>query len=339
MQNKIVNRIAKLTLIGCCLIGISQANAVIDLDTQNVTISGLSSGGYMAAQFHYAHAEIISGVGIIAAGPYNCAQGSLQTAFAQCIAQAPENFAANIINPYLDEPQLIAPASALQNDKVWLLHGELDTRIVRGVSDGLFAQYSETLDSSNLAYVTDKKYAHVFPTDAFGETCEASNSLFIGNCDFDAAGELLFHILGKLNDRVNTENSLKKGKLMKIEQSDLADIDSTSLHNNGFLYVPNSCTEGVKCKLHISFHGCNQAIDNVDDTYAKHNGINRWAATNNMVVLYPQIKGSSVFPMNPQSCWDWWGYTDENYANKNGKQIKAIKQMIDNLSNFLNQPK
>lgn len=87
---------------------------------------------------------------------------------------------------------------------------------------------------------------------------------------------------------------------------------------------------------YFSFHGCNQSIDNVNDQYARNTGINEWAATNSMVVLYPQVAKSTLMPMNPQACWDWWGYSDENYGNKNGKQITAVHEIILGLADYLN---
>src|SRR5512143_408122 len=42
------------------------------------TASGISSGGYMAVQFHVAHSRLIHGAAIFAAGPYYCAQGSVR---------------------------------------------------------------------------------------------------------------------------------------------------------------------------------------------------------------------------------------------------------------------
>ena len=34
--------------------------------------------------------------------------------------------------------------------------------------------------------------------------------------------------------------------------------------------------------------------------------IARWADTNTLIVLFPQ---TATTPLNPQGCWDWWGYT------------------------------
>src|SRR5256885_13999079 len=41
---------------------------------KTVTVSGLSSGGFFAHQFHIAYSALVNGAGIIAGGPYSCAR-------------------------------------------------------------------------------------------------------------------------------------------------------------------------------------------------------------------------------------------------------------------------
>ncbi len=36
----------------------------------NVTVSGISSGGYMAVQFHVAFSSVVDGSGVVAGGPF-----------------------------------------------------------------------------------------------------------------------------------------------------------------------------------------------------------------------------------------------------------------------------
>src|SRR3712207_4172578 len=43
------------------------------VDTAQVSVSGLSSGAFMAAQLHAAHAAGIMGVGLVAGGLHSCA--------------------------------------------------------------------------------------------------------------------------------------------------------------------------------------------------------------------------------------------------------------------------
>ncbi|HEX7635306.1 MAG TPA: fibronectin type III domain-containing protein [Noviherbaspirillum sp.] len=54
-------------------------------------------------------------------------------------------------------------------------------------------------------------------------------------------------------------------------------------------------------------------------TFVDNAGYNRWADTNNIVVLYPQTTNGNG---NPNGCWDWWGYDDPNYAKKNGLRYR-----------------
>src|SRR5882672_8240880 len=53
-------------------------------DVKAFTVSGLSSGGFMAIQFQVAHSSRVKGVAALAAGPYYCAQGSLWAAYYNC---------------------------------------------------------------------------------------------------------------------------------------------------------------------------------------------------------------------------------------------------------------
>src|SRR4249919_2672354 len=48
------------------------------------TVSGISSGGFMAVQLHVAHSSTVKGAGVLAGGPYYCAQGNLWASFYSC---------------------------------------------------------------------------------------------------------------------------------------------------------------------------------------------------------------------------------------------------------------
>lgn len=44
-----------------------------------------------------------------------------------------------------------------------------------------------------------------------------------------------------------------------------------------------------------------------------------------IIILYPQAAPTT---MNPDECWDWWGYTNEEYAFQSGVQNAAMRAMI-----------
>ena len=69
-------------------------------------------------------------------------------------------------------------------------------------------------------------------------------------------------------------------------------------------------------------------------------GYNRWADTNRLIVLYPQTltrygwgaaDGRWSYLFNPRGCWDWWGYTGEQYATQLGPQVRAVMGMAERL--------
>ena len=53
----------------------------LQLDKTQTTVSGLSSGGYMAVQLHVAFSSVFAkGAGVVAGGPFYCAEGSVVNA-------------------------------------------------------------------------------------------------------------------------------------------------------------------------------------------------------------------------------------------------------------------
>ena len=61
------------------------AKPIGNYNVSDVTVSGLSSGAFMAVQLHVAYSSIISGAAVYAGGPYWCAQGNLNTATLDCM--------------------------------------------------------------------------------------------------------------------------------------------------------------------------------------------------------------------------------------------------------------
>jgi hypothetical protein len=89
--------------------------------------------------------------------------------------------------------------------------------------------------------------------------------------------------------------------------------------------------EGANCRVHVALRGCAQDAGSIGKFFVEHAGYNSWADSNRIIVLYLQTEASPFLPFNPASCWDWWGYVtlDSSYVTKKGKQIAAIKAMLD----------
>jgi hypothetical protein len=52
----------------------TKLSTLAQLDRHAITVSGLSSGGFFAHQFHVAYSKLVNGAGIIAGGPYGCVE-------------------------------------------------------------------------------------------------------------------------------------------------------------------------------------------------------------------------------------------------------------------------
>lgn len=325
--------------VAIALAGISHAHAQTPLESYNVkidetSISGISSGAYMAVQFAVAHSATIKGVGAIAGGPYYCAKDDLDIAYRGCMVGYPSYPTAA---PLVSTAQSwaasgdIDPTSNLAKQKVWLFHGYNDGVVKEGVTDVLLAFYSGFTSASNVFYKDDLPSAHAQVTDNWGQACDRTGGEFINDCGYDAAGQILQHIYGTLNPR-NTGAPV--GSILPFDQSAFynGNIGSIGMARKGYVYVPSACAAGQPCRVHIALHGCLQNADTIGSDYYMHAGYNAWADTNGLIVLYPQTIATSLAPLNPNGCWDWWGYTRADYAKRSGAQISVLAAMLQRLA-------
>lgn len=292
-----------------------------------MTLSGLSSGAYMAGQYHQAFAEQIAGVAMLAGGPVYCATGNLQYAISHCMANpqsAPDLGAIEQKLTSLREQGLLAPLAAVAKSRVWLLNGSADQTVLPQVGAALAKQYANWLPATQLEVITDQPFAHHFPTvQADLTACDKSESPFIASCNYDAAGKLLGHLLDKAVKR--TEPG---GQVFKFNQHHLASASQGQLAEFGYAYIPTVCQQGAPCQLHLSFHGCRQDASQIGEAYVRKTGLNHYADSEQLVILYPQVEKSTF---NPLGCWDWWGYSGANYLSKEGAQLKAVNQLVEAL--------
>jgi poly(3-hydroxybutyrate) depolymerase len=311
--------------------------------TGDVTVSGISSGGYMAVQFQVAYSSLVRGAGIVAGGPYYCAEGSVRRALGNCMSPSgrdlpptPDETLKTV--KQLAESGRIDPLRHLQDDRVWLLAGGNDRTVLPPVMDALDAFYRATLPSEAISFVKvpDAGHAMLSVADPQANACPTSESPFINRCqDVDAAGRLLAHLLGPLQPPV----AAPAGEMVVFDQRPFVRgraIDA-SLANEGYAFVPASCRNGG-CKIHVAFHGCRQNASEIGRRFVDGAGYNGWAASNRIVVLYPQTVrryglawGSFRWLLNPKGCWDWWGYSGENYHTRDGAQMRAVRAMIETL--------
>ncbi len=310
-----------------------------NVDTTQITVSGLSAGGFMANQLGHAYSSTFKGVGVFAAGPYMCAGHSNYTA---CMYNA--SISAGMLSTMQAD---INNWSGTANDdkafvaaqKVYMFVGNSDYTVGPNPMNALQTQYTNNgVPAANLEYVKRASTAHVFPTDFDGSgnnACSSSASPYISNCGYDGAKAALTRFYGTLAAR---NNAPAASNYIEFDQG--AFTSNPGMAATGWLYVPASCASGTQCKLHVALHGCQQSHATIGDKFIKNTGYTRWADTNHIIVLFPQAKvdsssratSASGSLANPNGCWDWIGWYGSNFAQKAGTQQAAIKAMVDQLA-------
>ena len=326
MRHTYLASIVALLLVAC---GDNTPPPVADvtsfnIDTSRISVSGASSGAMMATQMHVAHSALISGVGMISGGPYYCAEGELTKGLGPCMKGGDLGVQGLVeYTWHASEAREIDDVAHLVGDPVWLFLGANDAVMHRDVTDAA-AEFYQEMTGQPPVVVDSIPAVHGFPTVATGAPCGEMLTPFLNACDYDAAGELLSALHGELQPAGTASLPL-----IEIPQPGADDVTMLS---NALAYVPASCQSGTACGVHVAFHGCQQSTAFVGEAFAASAGYNEWAETNDLIMLYPQVDSSKIAPMNPMGCWDWWGYTDENYATRNGAQISVVKAMLDALA-------
>jgi len=312
----------------------------LNIDKGQITVSGLSSGGFMANQLGYAYSSTFKGVGVFAGGPYMCAGHSNYTA---CMYNA--TITASMLNTMQADLNnwngtAIDPLANVAGQKVFMFVGTSDYTVGPNPMNAVQTQYTNNgVPAANLSHVQRSGTAHVFPTD-FDSTgnnaCGSSTSPYIANCGYDGAKAALSKFYGTLNAR---NNAPAAANYLEFDQTPYI-AGNPGMAASGWAYVPANCASGAQCKLHVALHGCQQNHATIGDKFVRNTGYSRWADTNGIVVLFPQTRvdntsrqtsASGSLP-NPNGCWDWIGWYGSNFAQKTGTQMAAIKAMVDRVS-------
>ena len=299
------------------------------------TVSGLSSGGYMASQIAVAHSRLVRGVGVFAGGPYYCVGIDLRRAEGACMKGAPDYAASRREAERLAALRLIDPVENLKDVRAWILAGAADTVVQEPVVRAT-AQFFSAFNPGGTVYEVQPGLGHGLPTRDYGVACDTSASPFLNRCGVPSVSRMLAHLIPSAPAVADA-----RGQLLTFEQDEFAPLlrrvgKATSLDAIGYVFVPERCRR-IRCRVHVALHGCRQGSALVGDAFARHAGYNEWAAAHDLIVLYPQVRPSEPtfvawwLPYNPRGCWDWWGYTGTEYATKNAPQIIAIVAMVARL--------
>jgi poly(3-hydroxybutyrate) depolymerase len=333
----------------------------LPVDPAQVSVSGISSGAFMANQLHIAHSAGIVGAGVIAGGLYGCAVEGIagdgvlalaSLAVGPCMSVPsllqPVDFYARLTAELAAKGWIDSPAN-LSRSRVYLFTGQAD-KVVNSKTVELGANLYRTLGvpAAQVKFrdqdLPGAGAGHSWVTKNFGNACDANAKPFINDCRYDQAEDLLQTIYGPLQAPAGAP----AGHIVAFDQKEFAPgkAAANGLLDTGFLYVPKACEPGAaqRCRLHVVLHGCLQSAEVLRDEFYTKIGVNEWADTNRIVVLYPQAHAigvaellsqdsSSLLNTNPEGCWDWWGYAgDKQYLTKQGVQVGAIWSMVQRVT-------
>ncbi len=338
----------------------------LTLDPHSVTVSGLSSGGFFAHQFHIAYSEMVTGAAILAGGPYGCVDiidnpyipfsrlDRISAAVVACTntlgnrfwGLRPEPPAAENALQLIDAAYLadeIDNPAHLADDRVWIFRGALDDVVPEAVVESVGNLYLLLGVDDEALHVApgnpERPANHGMPVDRFlGESrfgpleCDEYAPPFLMECGYDAAKLLLQHLYPEdfLQDAVDPHTA---GSLHAFNQAEFFRPSRTSgMSGVGYIFVPEFC-RSEECRLHVAFHGCRQNADaqedeRIHDDFIRDAGYNRWAAANRIVVLYPQATEATG---NPRACWDFWGYSGDGWRTRKGIQMEAVAAIVNRL--------
>lgn len=321
----------------------AEALPKLGADLAATSVSGLSSGAFMAVQIQVAHSKDIVGAGIVAGGPYACAESdasrlvpfwpsavlqNAQQALNQCMQTGggtPDAKALAKRAAELAEDGKIDPLSGLGDDNVYLFSGNEDQTVTRPVVKAAESFYKAVGVPPGDLTLVEKEGGHAFITEQGGAACGISATPYVSDCDYDQAKAILAWIYGPLAEA----SAEPAGRFLLFDQQPFSE-PGDGFADEGVVYVPPSCAEQAGCRVHIALHGCEQSREAVGDAFIEESGYAELADQNRLVILFPQAR--SITGINPKGCWDWWGYTGLDYLGKDAPQIAAIWAMVEQLA-------
>lgn len=306
-----------------------------NVDPGEVTVSGISSGGAMAVQAQVAYSGTFRGAAIFAGMPFYCAEGNVAIGLGTCSSA--------VTAAEINVPKLVAitrdwasrgwvdDTANLARSKLYLFSGILDQTVRQGSMDAVRDYFLNFTPAANIVYRNDVLAGHGWISPLGPVLCASQQTPFINDCQIDPQQVFLSMFHGPLAPK---QTGALSGTFQPVDQVEFIEggnAAAQSLDNNGWLYVPAACGRGESCRLHVAFHGCSMTYNRIGDQFIRMSGINEWADTNRIIVMYPQALPSTQ-PVNGLGCWDWYAYGSPDYAKKHGPQMLMTKRMVDRVT-------
>ena len=237
----------------------------LNIDIEDTSVSGISSGGFMSVQMQVAHSGIIRGAGVVAGGPYYCAQDSVMKATTECSCTGEPTLSCKVADASAAVPELVAATRAfhaegriddpaqIARQRVVTVVGGKDTLVPASIIRQLHGYYDAFgLPASALKPVTLDAAGHTMPTTAYGRACGVTDEPYIGKCGFEAAHAILDWIYGPAVAPPRTTPT-PAGRFAEFDQRGyipetgiFSYLWGTGLDKTGWVYIPPACAAGER---------------------------------------------------------------------------------------------
>ncbi|GHT91041.1 hypothetical protein FACS1894101_3760 [Betaproteobacteria bacterium] len=279
----------------------------LNLDLSATTVSGISSGAFMAVQMGVAHSANIKGVAATAGGPYFCAGEAswMGAASGKAMARCMQGDPALPATPITAADQgvmqaatedwaergLIDATDHLAAQKVWIFHGYNDGIVKTPVSEALRDYYQAFTPQRQIFYKHELPAAHAQISascksgDKGANSCNPCattggnfiNTCVVGKTAYDAAGSALQFFYGALT---RTASNALKGEVLEFDQSWFTLRDGEEIAPNrlalaetGYLYVQIGRGEGGDGVAQgVEQQGDDEGSDNAGDLSGANDG-------------------------------------------------------------------
>ena len=315
------------------------------------SVSGVSSGAFMAAQFQVAFSSIVVGAGIVAGGPFGCAEtawgaaglptfggwANLAQATQVCMAATagkPDGRALARNAAAMARAGQIDPVADVASDRVYLFHGEADNVVARPVVTAAKTFYQDLgvpdADLRTVLSLPGGRAGHALIVVADGSACGLNGPPFIDACGYDQAGEILAWIYPDI-DRGRGPGPAG-GQRLVFDQTEFlpmvrsataspARVSSISLR-------PAGPAPAAGCTSPCTAAGRAARWTAIGDAFVERTGYLGWADANRLIILFPQTDADTA----PNACWDWWGYAGDDFLTRQAPQLAALRAMVARLA-------
>jgi len=161
--------------------------------------------------------------------------------------------------------KLIEPLDNFKKLQVYIYNGQNDSVVKNSMIQKLYEFYTKNGVSRKQIKVSQTKGGHNFPTQKKGlNACEAQSVPYISSCNYDAAGDILSHMLKKrlkpttpnMDHLYIVDQTLHH---LNADSNEIANLKqpTESIGGYGYLYASDKClSHPDKCHMHVALHGC-----------------------------------------------------------------------------------